>query len=150
MHVLETIFAEGDSSRTEQIVKKQKNLIVKGYATFTALNDLGVLTFMAVMDPEKAGPAKAELLLQLNRFKTEYVTDEELERAKTMLRAGRVKSQEQILQVGLNIGESWVDGDTYEYLQFIDNINKVSKEDIRRVAQKYFTAYTMYELKPKL
>ncbi|MCX6709041.1 MAG: hypothetical protein NTW67_05350, partial [Candidatus Woesearchaeota archaeon] len=63
---------------------------------------------------------------------------------------GRVKSQEQILQVGLNIGESWVDGDTYEYLQFIDNINKVTKEDIRMAAQKYFTAYTMYELKPKL
>ena len=150
MHVLETIFAEGDSSRTEQIVKKQKNLITKGYGGFTALNDMGVFWYMAITDKDKAGAAKAELLLQLNRFKTEYVTDEELEKAKTMLRAGRVKSQEQILQVGLNIGESWVDGNTYEYLQFIDNINKVTKEDIRMAAQKYFTAYTMYELKPKL
>ncbi len=150
MQVLNTIFAEGESSRLQSIVKKQKNLIVSGRSVFFPLNDLGVFEAIVTIEPAKAGAAKAELLLQLNRFKTELVTDEELQRAKTMIRTSRVKSQEEIFQVGFDIGQSWIDGNLDDYPQFISRINAVTKEDIKRVAKQHFTAYTMYEVKPKL
>ncbi len=150
MQVLNTIFTGGESSRLQQIVKKQKNLIVRGNGVYVPLNNMGVFETIAVMEPQKAGAAKAELLLQLNRFKTELVTDEELQRAKTIIKADRVKSQEEIFQVGFNIGQAWIDGNIEEYTKFISNINAVTKEDVKKAAQKYFTAYTMYELKPKL
>lgn len=148
--VLNTIWAGGDGSRLEQIVKKQKNLIVRGQSVYAVLTDLGVVETLAVVEPENAGAAKAELILQLNRFKTQPVTQEELERAKALIRADRVKSQEEIFQVGFDIGNAWIDGDLAIYQNYIDNINAVTAEDVQRVAQKYFTAYTMYELKPKL
>jgi zinc protease len=150
MMVLNTIFSGGESARLQNIVKKQKNLIVKGYSVFVPLNDLGIFETVLVLEPEKAGFAKAEIILQLNRFKTEYVTDEELERAKQSIRADKVRSQEEIFQVGFDIGQAWIDGNLEDYPKFIERINAVTKEDVKRVAQKYFTAYTMYELKPKL
>lgn len=148
MRVLQTILAVGDSSRVEQIVKKQKNLIAKAYSGYAPMNELGVIGVLIVTDPEKAGQAKAELLMQLNRFKTEQVTDEELERAKMTIRTTKVKEQEEIFQIGFNIGQAWIDD--VDYTEYMNKINAVSKEDIRQAAQKYFTAYTMYELKPKL
>lgn len=148
MEVLNTIFSAGDSSRLQQIIKQQKNLITKGTSVFVPLNDIGVFEALATIEPEKAGAAKAELLLQLNRFKTEYVTDEELERAKMSIRTDKVRKQEEIFQIGMDIGKAWIDGT--EYSDYLNKINAVSKEDIKKAAQKYFTAYTMYELKPKL
>ena len=150
MLVLNTIFSGGESSRLQSIVKKQKNLIVRGNSVFVPLNDLGVFEGISVIEPEKAGQAKAELILQLNKFKTEQVTDEELERAKTLIKADRVKSQEEIFQVGFNIGQAWIEGNIEDYPKFLSRINAVTKEDVKRVANKYFTAYTMYELRPKL
>ncbi len=150
MMLLNTIFSDGDSSRLQSIVKKQKNLIVKGTGFSAPLNDLGIFETVLTIEPEKAGAAKAEVLLQLNRFKTEHVTDEELERAKTTIKTDKIREQEQIFRVGMDAGQTWIDGDLDEYPKFLSKINAVTKEDIKHVANKYFTAYTMYELKPKL
>ncbi len=150
MMVLNTIFSGGESARLQNIVKKQKNLITKGYSVFAPLNDLGIFEAVLVVEPEKSGAAKAEVLLQLNRFKTEYVTDEELERAKQSIRADKVRSQEEIYQVGFDIGDTWIKGNIEDYPKFLDKINAVTKEDVKKTAQKYFTAYTMYEVKPKI
>ncbi len=76
MTVLNTIFSIGDSSRLQEIVKKKKNLIVKGNSVFAPLNDFGVFETIAVVEPEKSGSAKAELLLQQNKLKLELVSDE--------------------------------------------------------------------------
>ncbi len=150
MTVLNTVFSGGESSRLQRILKTEKNLITKGGSVFVPLNDLGVFEALIVMDPDKAGAAKAELLLQLNRFKIELVTDEELARAKRTLLASRVKSHEEIFQVGFDIGQAWIDGRLDDYENIMPHINAVTKEDIKRVANKYFGIYTMYELKPKL
>ncbi len=150
MMVLNTIFSAGESSRLQQIVKQQKNLITRGVSVFVPLNDLGVFESVVVLEPEKAAQAKAELILQLNKFKIEFVTDEELERAKSSIRADKVRTQEEIFQVGFDIGQSWINGELEEHDKFLDKINAVTKEDIKQAANKYFTAYTMYELKPKL
>jgi predicted Zn-dependent peptidase len=150
MTVLNAVFSGGESSRLQQILKQEKKLITKGASVFVPLNELGVFEAIIVMDPDKAGAAKAELILQLNRFKTELVSDEELARAKRTLLAERVRSQEEIFQVGFNIGQSWIDGRLDDYQNILSHINAVSKEDVKRVAQKYFGAYTMYEVKPKL
>ncbi len=150
MMVLNTIFSGGESARLQNIVKKQKNLITKGYSVFAPLNDLGIFEAVLVVEPEKSGAAKAEVILQLSRFKTEYVTDEELERAKQSIRADKVRSQEEIYQVGFDIGDTWIKGNIEDYPKFLDKINAVTKEDVKKTAQKYFTAYTMYEVKPKI
>ncbi len=150
MMMLNTIFSGGESSRLQRIAKQQKNLIVKGNSVFVPLNDLGVFEVVATVEPEKSGEAKTELILLLNKFKTEYVTDDELERAKNSVRVSRVRAQEEVFNAGFEIGQAWTAGDINEYSEFINEVNKVTKEDIKNAAKKYFNSYTMYELKPKL
>ena len=150
MRVFNMIFAESESSRLQEIVKKQKNLIVRGLSVFVGLNDMGVFEMITVVDPEKRNDATAELLVQLNRFKFEPVTDEELARAKRLIRAQHVKNQEEVFDVGHSIGQAWVDGTLDEYAEYLDKIDAVTKEDIQDVLNKYFTSYTIAELKPKL
>jgi len=150
MQVLNTILIAGDSSRIERILKQEKQLITQGVGAYVPLIETGVTQTILTVEPEKAGQAKAELLYQMNRFKTEEVTDEELERAKAIIITQRLREQEELFQIGFAIGQAWVQNDSTIYTNYIDNINKVTKEDIKRVANKYLTTYTMYELKPKL
>ena len=150
MHVLNTIFSQSESSRLQSKIKKQDNLIVRGTSVFAPLKDMGVFETVLVVEPEKKGEALTQTLLELGKFRTELVTEEELSRAKKLILAERVKSQEEMFQVGFNIGESWIDGDVHDYTTFIENINKVSAEDVRNAAQKHFIAYTLYEVQPKV
>ncbi len=150
MMALNTILSNGDSSRINAILKKDKNLIVRGQSYYVPLNDLGVFETIIVTDKDRAGMAKAELLLQFNKLKSEPVTQEELSRAKAQITTDLLRSQEEIFQVGFDAGKAWIDGDITEYTRLLEEINKVTAEDIQRVAQKYFQGYTMVEVKPKL
>lgn len=150
MTVLNSILVGGDNSRIERIMKQEKQLISSGVGAYVPLIDTGVIQTIMTVEPDKAGQAKAELLYQMNRFKTEDVTDEELERAKALLITQRLREQEELFQIGYTIGQAWVQNDLKIYTDYIDNINKVTKEDIKRVANKHINQYTMYELKPKL
>lgn len=150
MDVLTTILSGGDAARIERILKQEKNLIAKSLAGYTKLEHMGAFEIIMLTDPDKATRAKQELILQFNKLRNEPVSQEELERAKALIKADRVSSQEEIFEVGFDIGKHWIMGTLDERPDYIANINDVTAEDVRRVANKYFTAYTMYELKPKL
>jgi zinc protease len=150
MTVLNSILINGDNSRVDRIIKQEKQLIASGVGAYVPLIDAGVMQNILTVEPEKAGQAKAELLYQINRFKTEDVTDEELERAKALLVTQRLREQEELFQIGYAIGQAWVQDDLGIYTNYIDNINKVTKQDVRKVANKYLNNYAMYELKPKI
>jgi len=148
MDVITTLLVGGDNSRLQRILKQEKNLAARVVGGYTPLNQMGAVEFIIVTD--KATKAKQELILLLNKLKYEKVSKEELERAKALLQADRVKAQEEIFEVGFAIGKEWILGQQDAYSEYITRIEGVTADDIQRVANKYFTAYTMYELKPKL
>lgn len=150
MAVLNAILIAGDNSRVERILKQEKRLITSGVGAYVPLIDAGVIQSIITVEPERSGSAKTELLYQMNRFKTEDVSDEELDRAKALLVTQRLREQEELFQIGYALGQAWIQNDVGIYTNYIDNINNVNKEDVRRVANKYFNYYTMYELKPKI
>ncbi|MFH1716448.1 MAG: pitrilysin family protein [Planctomycetota bacterium] len=77
---------------------------------------------------------------QIERLKTELVTDEELAKAKTRARAGLIR------QLASNSGLAAqltfyqvITGDWRNLFHQLDKIDKVTAEDIQRVAAEYFT-----------
>lgn len=146
--VLNTILSVGDSSRMNRLLKQEKQLITRGNSVYAPLNDLGVFEALIVIEPEKRGQAIAELVLLINKFKFERVSDEELARAKAIILADKLKSQEEIFQVGFDIGESWVRGDMGDYTEFDERVKAVTAEDVQRVAKQYLGAHALYEVKP--
>ena len=83
--------------------------------------------------------AVVELLYEIDRMKKEVVSDEELNRAKAKYVGSFVRAVEQpstIAAYALEIETEGLPDDFYT--TYLESVNNVTKEDIQRVAQKYF------------
>ncbi len=82
-----------------------------------------------------------ETLKEINRIRTEKVTDEQLKNIKAGY-AGKfvmaVEKPETVARYALNIEKNKLPEDFYE--TYLEKINAVTAEDVLRVAQKYFSA----------
>ena len=85
--------------------------------------------------------AVVELLYEIDRMKKEVVSDEELNRAKAKYVGSFVRAVEQPSTVAAYALEIETEGlpDDF-YTTYLESINNVTKQDIQRVAQKYFLA----------
>ena len=83
--------------------------------------------------------AVVELLYEIDRMKKEVVSDEELNRAKAKYVGSFVRAVEQPSTVAAYALEIETEGlpDDF-YTTYLESVNNVTKEDIQRVAQKYF------------
>ena len=83
--------------------------------------------------------AVVELLYEIDRMKKEVVSDEELNRAKAKYVGSFVRAVERPSTVAAYALEIETEGlpDDF-YTTYLESINNVTKEDIQRVAQKYF------------
>ena len=83
--------------------------------------------------------AVVELLYEIDRMKNEVVSDEELNRAKAKYVGSFVRAVEQPSTVAAYALEIETENLTDDfYTTYLESINNVTKEDIQRVAQKYF------------
>ena len=83
--------------------------------------------------------AVVELLYEVDRMRNEVVSDEELNRAKAKYVGSFVRAVEQpstVASYALEIETEDLPDDFYT--TYLESINSVTKEDIQRVAQKYF------------
>ena len=83
--------------------------------------------------------AVVELLYEINRMKNEMVSDEELSRAKAKYVGSFVRAVERpstVASYALEIETEDLPDDFYT--TYLESVNSVTKEDIQRVAQKYF------------
>lgn len=88
---------------------------------------------------EVTDSAVVEILNEIKRIRTDLVTESELKKAKAKYVGSFVRSLERpatIAQFALEIATEGLD-DNY-YKNYLDRINAVTAEDVRRVAQKYF------------
>ena len=83
--------------------------------------------------------AVVELLYEIDRMKKEVVSDDELNRAKAKYVGSFVRAVEQPSTVAAYALEIETEGlpDDF-YTTYLESVNSVTKEDIQRVAQKYF------------
>ncbi|WP_194851460.1 insulinase family protein [Nonlabens antarcticus] len=93
---------------------------------------------------EVTDSAIVETFKELNRIKTTYVDDEVLANAKAKFLGSFIMSSEDksvVANRAITIRTNDLDEDFYK--DFIANINEVTKEDVKRVANKYFKTENM-------
>ncbi|OYT32346.1 hypothetical protein B6U93_02210 [Candidatus Woesearchaeota archaeon ex4484_78] len=149
LKVLSKILVEGKSSRLEKILKREQNLVIDVVGGVYPFKDFGVFELILTASPDKKALALVETLSQINKLKTDLISDQELETGKMLLIAERARKLENIKEVGFEIGKMWIAGTLDDYYNYVPKIKKVTKEDIRRVVKKYFLAPTIFEVKPK-
>jgi predicted Zn-dependent peptidase len=80
------------------------------------------------------------MLAEIEALKTELVTEEELERVKRRARAGLIGALDSNSGLAGQIAYYEVKtGDWRNLFRELEDIDEVTREDIKRVAQKYFT-----------
>jgi len=142
LQALETILFSGQSSRMyKRIVDRdQLALSVGGGGDWSFDPSLFTLTAQPKAGVDPAAVEKA-IYEELDRVKTDAVTDEELEKAKNILLSGFYRNIKTISGRSNAIGTYEVFfGDYRKLFTAADEFAKVTKADVQRVARQYFAA----------
>ena len=91
-----------------------------------------------VPNPERIEEAYAKFNEQIELWDTDdYFTDEQLENAKKMMAIDDAYGQEKTSSFVHTVTYWWASADIPYYTNYVENLNKVSREDLKRYVQTY-------------
>ena len=136
------IISLGRTSRLYKSLVKEKKIVISAYAWRSWNKYPGLFIFRAV--PAKGHTnqeCEEAIYAEIERLKTELVSPEELEKAKTRSRASliRLLASNYDLATELTFYEV-ITGDWRNLFKQLDKIEQVTAEDIQRVVKEYFTS----------
>jgi zinc protease len=139
LDLISAVLGQGKSARLVKSLQNEKELALM-IGTFTyAPNFSGVSAISAVAAPEKLPALEKALLEELKDFRRNGVTDEELEREKNQHTADYIRVLRSNNGIANLIGNAVLAyGDPGMADHYLQLLNKVSKEDIKETANKYF------------
>jgi len=141
LEVLQGILASGKSSRLYKslVYEKQLALYAGGdYDNVSADPNLFYI-YAGVMPGKTTEEVEKAMYTEIDKFKNEQVTDEELLKAKNQVEASFIMNQDSIFYQAMQLGQ-FESVATWRLLEkYVDNIRAVTKEDIVRVANEYFS-----------
>jgi zinc protease len=122
----------------------QKRLIESGLCMFAglsyySLDHTGPITVQAQTTADKYAEAEKALFEEIGKLtQPDYYTDEQLANAKTQLEISEMYSHERPSEFVHTVGFWWsvAHGLDY-YLNYVDNLRKVSRKDINEYVRKY-------------
>ena len=141
LQVLQTVLFSGQSSRMYQRIvdKDQLALSISGNSSFS----FDPALFFVVSQPKAGIPVESvekAVYEEFDKVKSGTVSDQELDKAKNILRANFFRQMKTINGRANALGSYEVFfGDYRKLFTAPDEFAKVTKEDLRRVAGKYFS-----------
>ena len=139
LDVLAQIVGHGETSRLYRSLRDEKQLVYGINASAFTPADPGMFEITAVLDGSNMLQAFAATLEELFRLKYFSVTDDELKRAKRSLESDFVFNLERVEGQARVLGSfQMMTGDPRED-EYLAKIRAVTHEDIKQVAQKYFS-----------
>jgi zinc protease len=150
MDLLIFMLGQGKGSIFNRELNRDKKLVDEIGADFLTSKDPGLIQFFTQVEPDKIEPLKESIFTILHKMKKGNFSDEDLERARNLLIRTFVYGAETSDGKADTLG-------FYECLtgmdfavSYIDSIQKVKKDDVVRVANKYFgDDYYLYVMKPQ-
>lgn len=141
LEVAEAILSGGESSRLYQSLVYEQQVAQEAFFSVDAREDKGLIYLGAILS-SNSKPADVEraLLDQLDRIQDAPVSDAELAKAKNKLITAELEERE--TNVGKSVALAYAAvmlGNPAEVNTAIEKLQKVTKEDVQRVMQKYFT-----------
>jgi zinc protease len=146
LQVLSLVLGNGESSRLAQRIKRldpktRRPLGVQGAAQVLVREHPGLLALIgAFLDPASAEAVERALMEEVDALAAKGPTADELRKAKNQIQAGFVFGLESADGLAQQIGQSWIlTGDPGQFMRDVDELEKVTAEDIKRVAATYLT-----------
>jgi len=140
LEVLSTILSGGRASRLYRYLVYERRLALEAGGDYSYFSiDPNLFWFWATAMPGQTPETlEKELLAQVERLKTEPVTDEELRRAKNQIEAAFVFQEDSIHRRASLLARFEVIGGYAQKDQFLAKIRAVTAADLVRVAGSWF------------
>lgn len=152
LDLLSTILGDGRSSRLYRRLREETGLAYGVSAFSYTPGDPGLLGIDATAEPEKRDPARDLILKIVDDIKATGVTAEELAKAKKISLSHHLGALTTMRGQASDLGSNWFLTRNLNFTRdYLDAVQKVTSDDIRRVAEKYLVDnnLTVVSLDPK-
>lgn len=150
--LLESILSGGVSSRLCKKLRSERGI---GYNDLGSLYDdygnIGVFCIrVGGFDPRRFKEVKSIILKEIEDLKTNLVSKREFLRAKNLFLAAKDDELENLVKRAEMLSDSYFKKNIFDPRRYKECISKISRESLRRTAQKYFgQGYTLTALVPE-
>ncbi len=138
--VLSSIFSNGKSARLHHSLVYQQEIALDAGGYYSGLTtDPEIFYLYATAQKGKTTQdLETALEAEITRLQKDGITPRELEKAKNQIQAEYLMGLDSNFYRGMQVGTAETVGAGYQYvLDYVENIQKVTLEDVQRVAQKY-------------
>jgi zinc protease len=95
--------------------------------------------FAGVMPGKTTDEVENAIYAEIERFKNEPVSDEELLKAKNQAEASFIMAQDSVFYQAMQLGQFETVAEWRLLGRYLDGVRAVTKDDVQRVAKQYFT-----------
>jgi len=138
LDVLSTILGDSRSSILNRKLKEEKQLVYSILASDSTFMDDGLFVIQSSFKPKNLKAVEDEIFKQIDLVKKGGITNEQVAKAINMIKTSTYYSRESISNISNELGYLtlfW--GNTWYYDNYLNNIEKVTKDDVIKVAKKY-------------
>ena len=142
--LLSTILGGGMSSRLFSKIRAQRGWAYYVKSSLAPFTDTGLIAFSAGVKNDKLADSVQIILEELEDIKQNGPVKDELERAKSNLRGQLALSLEDSFEIASFLGEEALyEPEIRQVEEIIDNLNKVSEDEIKKTSQEIFKSDKM-------
>ncbi|HCA45938.1 MAG TPA: hypothetical protein DEP45_00905 [Armatimonadetes bacterium] len=150
MDLLYTVLGEGQFGRLHRVLNAE-GLALMSNVSFLTQRDQGLVIITAMSLPDQEVAVRSAILKEVERLRTEPLTDEELAAAKRALRISYQFGNEAFSDQADAMGFYEAIANYRLAVDYIDRVEAVTAEQLQAVAQKYLdpNAYTLAIICPE-
>ena len=141
LHIAAKVLSDGQSSRIYRRLVYNDQLAVSAFGDRAIIEDPNLFYAVSIVQPgRRTEESEVALIGELDRLQTELISDQELLRAKNQFARDYVFGRATVEQKASHLSHAAVIHDDITTVDAeFDIFMNVTKEDVRRVAQTYFT-----------
>jgi zinc protease len=140
LEMLSYILDGGASARLATNLIRGSQLAVSANTSYSAFSRLpGMLTMDAIPKPgTPVAKVEAAILKEIDRFKTELVSEDEMARVRNQIIASKVFEKDSVFYQAMLIGQLETVGLDWRLAdEYVDHLKAVTAEQVKQVAEKY-------------
>jgi predicted Zn-dependent peptidase len=140
LYILNTVLGGGMSSRLFQNIREKQGLAYAVYSELNLFSDTGCFTIYAGTGAETAKQVVSSVVNEFRALKDEFISEEELRRAKDHLKGSLMLSLESTSSRMSNLARQELYFDRFMTLdEMLESIESVTREEVQMIAQEFFS-----------
>ncbi|MCL5036286.1 MAG: insulinase family protein [Chloroflexi bacterium] len=149
MDVIQTYLGEGFSSRLFVELREKRGLVYTPGSIYPSLTGPSYILIFAPTAPGNVRKVRNIMVDIIKDIKENGIPPESLSLCRSILKGKLLLSLDNVVERASVYGEAEINGTGYESVRNLpDKYDDITPEDVRRVAGKYFTEYTIIQVNP--